>query len=170
MGKLQWHSFEKKIYIKSTAKRLYPLWATEKGITSWFLSQAKFKDKSGALRNKQDFVQIGDTYTWHWHNWDGKAEGTITRANGKDFLEFTFEGSKVSVTLEEKNNVVIVSLKQFEIPEEDESKLRIHFGCSNGWTFWLTNLKAFVEYGILLNETEVNLKENELSGYVFVNM
>lgn len=170
MEKLQWHSFEKKIYIKSTVEKLYELWATGKGITSWFLSQATFKDKNGNLKDVTEFVQSEDTYTWHWHNWDGKAEGTITKANGKDFLEFTFEGSKVSISLEEKNNVVIVSLKQFEIPEDDESKLRIHFGCSNGWTFWLTNLKAFIEHGILLNETEINLKENELSGYVFVNM
>ncbi|PNQ73340.1 hypothetical protein C1T31_07425 [Hanstruepera neustonica] len=170
MEKLQWHSFEKKIYIKSTVEKLYELWASEKGITSWFLSQAKFKDKNGNLKDKTEFVQNRDTYTWHWHNWDGEANGTILQANGKDYLEFTFEGSKVSIKLEEKNGVVIVILKQFEIPEDDESKLRIHFGCSNGWTFWLTNLKAFVEHGILLNETEINLKENELSGYVFVNM
>ena len=83
---------------------------------------------------------------------------------------FTFDDSKVSVKLEEKHNVTIVTLTQFEIPEDDESKFRIHFGCSNGWTFWLTNLKAYLEHGILLNETEINLQENELSGYVFVNM
>lgn len=170
MEKLQWHSFEKKIYIKSTVEKLYTLWATEKGITSWFLSNAKFTDKNGILRNDQQFIQLGDKYVWNWHNWDGKGEGTIINANGKDFLEFSFEASKVSISLEQKNEVVIVILKQFEIPEDDESKLRIHFGCSNGWTFWLTNLKAFVEHGILLNETSINLKENQLSGYVFVNM
>ncbi len=76
----------------------------------------------------------------------------------------------VSVSFENHNNVVIVTLKQFEIPEDDESKLKIHFGCSNGWTFWLTNLKAYLEHGILLNETEIDLKGNELSGYLFVNM
>jgi len=76
----------------------------------------------------------------------------------------------VSVHLEEKNHAVIVSLKQFNIPEDDESKLKIHFGCSNGWTFWLTNLKAYIEHGILLNETTINLKDNELAGYTFVNM
>ncbi len=170
MEKLQWHSFEKKIYIKSSIETLYELWATEKGITSWFLSQAKFKDLQGNTRSNEEHIQVKDTYTWYWHNWDGEANGTILQANGKDYLEFTFEGSKVCIKLEEKNGVVIVILKQFEIPEDDESKLRIHFGCSNGWTFWLTNLKAFVEHGILLNETEINLKENELSGYVFVNM
>lgn len=170
MDKLQWNSFEKKIYIKSTKAALFELWSTEKGITSWFLSAAHFKNKEGASRKVDEQIQVGDTYTWFWHNWDGKAEGEILEVQQNEFLVFSFEESKVSVHLEEKNNVIIVTLKQFEIPEDDESKLKIHFGCSNGWTFWLTNLKAFVEHGILLNETEIHLKENDLAGYVFVNM
>lgn len=170
MKKLQWNSFEKKIYIHTSIKKLYALWATEKGITSWFLKQADFKDSNAKPRAKDEFIKKDDTYTWYWYNWDGKGEGKIIEANGKDFITFTFEGSMVSVTLKEKNNAVIVTLKQYNIPEDDESKLNIHFGCSNGWTFWLTNLKAFVEHGILLNETEISLKENELAGYTFVNM
>ena len=98
------------------------------------------------------------------------AEGEIIQANCKDFIEFSFEGSMVSVSLEEKQGVVIVSLKQFKIPEDHESKLKIHCGCCNGWAFWLTNLKAYVEYAILLNETEINLKDHHLTGWVFVNM
>ena len=170
MEKLQWHSFQKRIYINATVEKLYKLWATQEGITSWFLKDAQFTDNNGTKRRADELVQVGDRYIWHWHNWDGKEEGKILEANNKDFILFTFENSKVSVKLEEKHNVVIVTLTQFEIPEDDESKLRIHFGCSNGWTFWLTNLKAFLEHGILLNETEINLQENELSGYVFVNM
>ena len=30
----------------------------------------------------------------------------------------------------------------------------------NGWTFRLTNLKAYLEHGVLLNETEIDLREN----------
>ena len=170
MDKLQWHSFEKKIYIKASLKKLYSLWASEDGISSWFLSKAEFFETNGNRRKPNELVTTGDTYTWFWHNWDGKAEGEITQANGRDFIEFSFEGSMVSVSLEEKDSIVIVTLKQFEIPEDDESKMKIHFGCSNGWTFWLTNLKAYLEHGILLNETEIDLRNNELSGYIFVNM
>ena len=170
MKKLQWHTFEKKIYIKSSIQKIYELWATQKGLTSWFLSHAEFNDENGNKRNEFEHIQTGDTYTWHWHNWDGKGEGNIIQANGKDYLELTFEDSKVSITLEEKNEVVIIILKQFEIPEDDENKLKIHFGCSNGWTFWLTNLKAYLEHGILLNETEIDLRDFDLAGYQFVNM
>ncbi len=170
MEKLEWNSFTKKIYINTSVEKLYNLWATQKGITSWFLKHAEYKSPSGQHRKPLEHIQKGDTYTWEWHNWDGKEEGKVLEANGKDYVEITFETSKVSVLLEKKNNVSIVTLTQFDIPTDDESKLRVHFGCSNGWTFWLANLKAYIEHGILLNETEINLKENELAGYQFVNM
>lgn len=132
MKSLQWHTFEKKIYINSTIKKLYDLWSTKAGITSWFLRDAQYVDKNGAKRKDNEHIQVGDTYTWYWHNWDGKADGEILEANGKNNIVFSFEESKVSVNFEEKNGVIILSLKQFEIPEDDENKLRIHFGCSNG--------------------------------------
>jgi hypothetical protein len=42
MEQLQWHTFEKRIYINSTVEKLYQLWATRSGITSWFLKDAEF--------------------------------------------------------------------------------------------------------------------------------
>ncbi len=170
MEKLEWNSFTKKIYIHTTIERLYDLWATEKGITSWFLKKARYKNMEGQTRAPLEHIEKGDTYTWQWHNWDGKEEGKVLEANGKNYLEITFETSKLSILLEKINNVTMVTLTQFDIPTDDESKLRVHFGCSNGWTFWLANLKAYIEHGILLNETEIDLRENKLAGYQFVNM
>jgi hypothetical protein len=43
-------------------------------------------------------------------------------------------------------------------------------GCSNGWTFWLANLKAYLEHGILLHETEEDLRSYEHAAMIFVNM
>ncbi len=68
MKQLQWHSFEKKIYIHTTKAHLYKLWASEQGITSWFLKDAEFLDRNGKRRHPEDLIQIGDTYTWRWHN------------------------------------------------------------------------------------------------------
>ncbi len=169
MDTLQWQSFEKKIYIKASIEKLYWCWATEEGLTSWFLREAEFMQGNTKIEYGS-YVDEGDTYTWHWHNWDGKAEGEILEANGKDFISFSFEGSNVSVSLKQHNDKVIVTLKQYDIPEDNDSKLKVHVGCSNGWTFWLTNLKAYLEHGILLNEKEEYLKDNDLAGWIFVNM
>ncbi|WP_299437615.1 SRPBCC domain-containing protein [uncultured Aquimarina sp.] len=170
MKKLQWNSFTKKIYVHASAKKLYDLWATSDGITSWFLKEAEYITSTGNKRDPSERFQKGDSYTWSWHNWDDKEEGEILEANGQDYIELLFGGCKVSVKLEEKNDVTIVILTQFEIPEDDDSKLKLHYGCSNGWTFWLTNLKAYIEHGILLNEKEIDLRGQELAGYQFVNM
>ncbi len=170
MEKLQWNSFTKKIYIHTSAKKLYDLWATEKGITSWFLREASYISPDGKIRNPTEYFQKGDSYTWYWHNWDGKEEGKILHTNEMNYIELLFGECKVSVTLKEKNDITLLILTQFEIPEDDDSKLKLHYGCSNGWTFWLTNLKAFTEHGILLNEKDIDLRNLELSEYEFVNM
>ncbi|MGB5370176.1 MAG: SRPBCC domain-containing protein [Flavobacteriaceae bacterium] len=123
------------------------------------------------LRKPEEPIRSGDEYLWEWHNWDVQEKGTILAANGEDALEFSFAGScRVRVTLEEVSRAVLVTLRQFEIPTDDKSKLNIHYGCSNGWTFWLANLKAYLEHGILLNETAFDLRKIPLSGFEFVNM
>ncbi|MEX0314319.1 MAG: SRPBCC domain-containing protein [Allomuricauda sp.] len=170
MEKLTFDCFTKKIYIKASREKLYWCWGTSAGITSWFLSHADYISESGTKRSNEENIQAGDSYTWRWHNWDGTESGKVLKANGTDFLEISFADSKVSVALEEHEKATLVVLKQFDIPTDDQSKLNIHHGCSNGWTFWLANLKAHLEHGILLNETEFDLRNIPLSGYEFVNM
>lgn len=169
MSKLTFDSFTKKIFIKVPKEKLYWCWGTSEGITSWFLSEAIYT-VNGKQREPNENIQAGDEYIWRWHNWDGQEAGKVLQANGTDFLEISFANSKVSVTLEDHKNAVLLILKQHEIPTDEDSKLNIHHGCSNGWTFWLANLKAFLEHGILLNETEFDLRNIPLSGFEFVNM
>ena len=170
MNALRFDEFTKKIYINAPINELYRYWATSEGITSWFLRKAIYKDAEGLVRRPDEPVQAGDTYTWEWHNWDGQENGEVLQANDHDFLEISFSDSKVSISLENAGKATMVVLKQHEIPTDEESKLNIHHGCSNGWTFWLANLKAYVEHGILLNETEFDLTKIPLAGYEFVNM
>ncbi|MEQ9580554.1 MAG: hypothetical protein RIM68_00055, partial [Arenibacter sp.] len=98
-------------------------------------------------------------------------KGEITKANGKDFFEITFANvCKVSVSLKDSGKDILLTLKQYDIPTDDSSKLNIHYGCSNGWTFWLANLKAYLEHGILLNETKNDLRKIPSAGFEFVNI
>jgi len=171
MKKLAWNSFTKKIHIKAPIEKLYWCWATEEGICTWFLRNAEYKRNGNTILSK-DFVKANDTYTWMWHNWDGKEDGKILEVKKNEFVRFSFAGDcEVLVTLEQKeNSKVLLSLAQTNIPEDEKSKLQIFYGCSNGWTFWLANLKAYLEHGILLNETEIDLRGFDLAGYEFVNM
>ncbi len=171
MDTLNFHSFTKKIYIKAPVKKLYWCWATIEGITSWFLSEAIYENKEDNQRSADEFIEPGDRYIWRWHNWDGQEDGEVMVANGRDEVEFTFAGkSKVHVQLNEEEGATLVVLRQYHIPTDEESKLHIHVGCSNGWTFWLANLKAYLEYGILLHEREVDLRDVPMAAFEFVNV
>ena len=172
MNELTFDSFTKKIYIKASLEKLYWCWTTKKGIEAWFLQDALYKTKTGQVRSSEEHIQVGDSYLWKWHNWNGKEEGTILKANGSNFLEFSFANDicKVSVNLEEKENAVLLTLIQYDMPTDEKTKMDIYNGCSCGWTFWLANLKAFLEYGILLNEKEFDLTNIPQAGHIFVNM
>jgi len=170
MNHLTWDSFTKKIHIKAPIEKLYWCWATEEGITSWFLRNSEYL-RDGKKINSYEYIQQDDTYTWMWYNWDGQETGKLIEANGRDCIGFSFgKTCEVIITLEQREEAVLLSLTQSKIPEDEKSKLQIFYGCSNGWTFWLTNLKAYLEHNILLNETEIDLRGFELSGYEFVNM
>lgn len=171
MDGLSFDSFTRKIYLRAPMDRIYGLWASESGICSWFLREARYLDANGKRRPPEEPVAAGDRYAWKWHNFDVEETGQITAANGRDFLEFTFAGEqRVSITLQDAGDAVLLTLRQFLIPTDEKSKLNYHFGCSNGWSFWLANLKAWLEHGILLNETQKDLRDVPLAGFDFVNI
>jgi hypothetical protein len=122
------------------------------------LRKARYTYGKEQVRNPDKPIQSGDESLWEWHNWDGQEKGMLWAANGSDTIEFSFAGnSKVRVRLEDVRTAVLVTLRPFEIPTEKERKRNRHYGCSKGWTFGLAKLKAFLEHGILLNETAPSL-------------
>ncbi|MEO0573577.1 MAG: SRPBCC domain-containing protein [Bacteroidota bacterium] len=164
--------FIKKIHIKASVEKLYSHWSTSEGISKWFLSGANYTSSDGIHRNPKEEIQTGDRYLWKWHNWNGKESGTILRANGVDFIEFTFgnDACKVSVHLQKAKETTLLTLKQYDMATDEETKMNLYNGCSCGWTFWLANLKAYLEHGILLNERHVDLTNIPQAGHIFVNM
>ncbi len=170
MDGLAFDYFIKKIRIKSSLEKVYGCWSTRKGMESWFLKSAEFY-RDEALIAENAFTLTGDRYSWQWHNWEPTESGIIVEANGRDWLVFSFgDRSKVSVKLETIGDSVLVILKQFDMPTDEKTILEVHIGCSNGWTFWLTNLKAFLEHGITLNETEIDISDDPLAGWEFANI
>jgi len=134
------------------------------GIESWFLRLSEFT-RDGLMLDADVPVQCGDKYKWLWFGYtDDTAEyGEIVQANGRDFFEFTFAGRldppmKVAVSIQRENAETIVELKQYNIPENEKSKVSYHLGCMQGWTFYLTNLKSHLEGGIDLRNRNIQLQ------------
>lgn len=147
----KWDSFTKRILIKKALHEVYRCWATKGKIEEWFLEKADYV--SGEIHRKSDEpVQTGDQFVWKWNNWDFTEEGRILEANGRDIISFTFgSGGIVTVKLMEKEGGTEVTLVQNDIPTDEKSRMDLFVGCITGWTFWLTNLKAYLEHGITLH-------------------
>ena len=171
MENLTFDTFTKKIFISAPKEKLYNCWATSQGLESWFLRKAVFTNLDGEIRKPMAPIQGGDAYIWEWYNWDGQETGEVLQVNGHDEIEMTFAGEcKLLIHLEDRNDATLVTLQQSSIPTDEKSKMQIYTGCSNGWTFWLANLKAWLEHGILLNEKSHDLTIEPQAGHVFVNM
>lgn len=157
MKDFDWTSFTKKIAIKAKLPDIYNAWTKAAEIEKWFLKDAGFFDSDKVLIGKGKPIQKDFSYDWRWHLYDDVAKGTIREANGKDFIQFTFEGSLVDIKLSEEHDYVIVQLTQKEIPTDDHSKQYVRLGCSSGWAFYLVNLKSVYEGGLDLRNKDPRL-------------
>lgn len=158
MENFDWTSFTKRIAVKSTLSEIYNAWTKASELEKWFLKKVDFYnlDKTSFEHNATVVENIH--YVWYWYSYDEPMEGTIMSVNGKDFIQFTFEGEcLVDVRLEDIDEYVIVTLRHHNIPLDNNSKQYVRLGCSNGWTFYLTNLKSIYEGGLDLRNKDEKL-------------
>jgi len=154
-----WTSFTKRIAIKAKLSEIYNAWTKSSELEKWFLEKAAFFNTQKEPISKYINATGNIAYEWLWYLYPDKMKGTFKKANGKDFLQFTFEGEcLVDVTLTEQNGYTIVELMQHNIPTDDQSKQLIRLGCSNGWAFFLTNLKSVYEGGLDLRNKDKMLQ------------
>lgn len=169
MDDKKWTQFVRKIHIKASIEEIYKCWTTSHELEKWFLKKASFKTKDGILREPKEEFQAEDTYTWEWYNWDGEESGEILDVNGKDQIILKFADNTVEILLSKQKDMTLVHLRQYNINTEEKSKMTNYVGCSNGWTFWLTNLKAYLEHNIFLHNKEENTPLPS-DGFEYVNI
>lgn len=157
---IDWTNFTKRIYIDSNIQSVYDAWTIPGKITEWFLEKADYSGENEQERNEDENIQNGDHFKWKWHNRENEEGGHILAANGSDRISFTFgTGGNVHIELNEHRLGTELTLVQDSIPIDEESKLDLFAGCNASWTFWLTNLKAWLEHGITLHATGLSMEE-----------
>ena len=108
---------------------------------------------------KSQSIKEGQSYDWQWFLYPVTESGKVTKANGSDFLQFTFAGDcLVDVSFEPFKNGTIVTLTQKNIPTDGENKVNVRLGCDKGWSFYLVNLKSVYEGGLDLRNKDPELK------------
>jgi uncharacterized protein YndB with AHSA1/START domain len=162
MDNIDWSKFTLRIPIKADIQEIYKAWITAASLESWFLRKANFYHPDETSKDLNSDIQKGDTYEWHWHGYDDSVyeRGEILEANSKDLLKFVFgKAGIVTVSMKTIDNETLVELTQGDIPLDEKSKLNYYVGCSNGWTFYLANLKSILEGGIDLRNKKINITE-----------
>jgi len=144
-----WTTFTRRILISDPVEKVFEAWASPAQMEVWFLLNAVIEDKP-----KTEQYQKEDTYRWTWHGWPNHTqEGKVLSVVANKEFGFTFgEAGKVLVTFQESDGRTELQLTQSEIPTDDLAKYQYYYGCTNGWSFWMINLKAYLEHGILLDE------------------
>jgi len=159
--KHDWTKFTKKIPIKADIPTIYHAWTTQDELEKWFLRKAQFIKPDKSFRGQNEPIQKGDKYEWFWHGYPDTVyeKKEILEANGKDFLQFGFSGDCiVSVKVSVYEGETIVELTQENIAEDDNPASNLLVGCGEGWTFYLANLKSYLQGGIDLRNKNINIQ------------
>ncbi|WP_276131705.1 SRPBCC domain-containing protein [Polluticoccus soli] len=153
-----WSRFILKINIKAPVDAVYYAWTRADELEKWFLRRALFHNPvKKDLSNIQQF-HAEDTYEWWWHGRDNTVveKGKVLYANGVDKIQFSFAGgAHVTVQIGTFMDETIVMLTQDKIPTTDIGKVKYHMDCKCGWTFYLANLKSYLEGGVDLRNKNV---------------
>jgi uncharacterized protein YndB with AHSA1/START domain len=155
-----WSKFTKKINVRAPIEAVYLAWTKPELLERWLLRKVVFLSSKKNVRDSSSSVQEGDTYEWYWHGHEDDVveKGEILLANGFSKLQFSFTaGALVTIEIGKVLDETILMLTQEKIPTDDEAKVKYHVACQCGWTFYLTNLKSYLEGGVDLRNKNVAL-------------
>ena len=152
-----WSDFKFRIFINKSVNQVFEAWTKSGILEQWFFESAKYYNQIGEEINPSESVSNGCLYEFKWYGWDHIQKGKIISVEADNHFRFEFFPAGivnidfVRVT-KDKTEVI---LAQSEIPHDSEENIKNYFyGCSLGWSFWLVNLKSWLEHGIVLNEFE----------------
>lgn len=159
-----WTAFSKTVFIAAAREDVFRAWATPGGIVRWFIAEAAYSAPDGTRRGEDEIVAAGDAYHWQWHQPVSIAGEVLAVAPNTEFV-FTFgeqeAGSglwhRVTVRFSDvEDGVTRVDLIQDNMLDTPDSHVQWYLSCNLGWSFFMTNLKALLEHGVDLRETELD--------------
>jgi uncharacterized protein YndB with AHSA1/START domain len=132
-----WTQFTLRIVIAAPVTRVFSAWTDDTIIIHWFTEIAKVEPKkNGAIH-------------FEWLAGDKlDARFLAFEKNKRIMFVFGTKGEQVEVLLKKVTGGTLCELHQFGMSTSPRSKISMHMGCREGWTFFLTNLKSFLEHGI----------------------
>jgi uncharacterized protein YndB with AHSA1/START domain len=149
--KYDWTQFKLRIEIKASPSRVFKAWTDDKLVSMWFTTKTIIEPKKN-----------GRVY-YEWLGGDKFDTRIIDIKKDRLFLiPFGGKGEKIKVTMAKTKSGTVCEIHQFDMKTSPKDKWAMHKGCETGWTFFLTNLKSYLEHGIDLrsHDREKSYKQN----------
>lgn len=167
----KWTSFQQTEYVTVSLEKIFKKWTTPKGITGWFLKDAKYTSDNGTERDKEEIVKPGDEYEWEFYQ-GLVLTGKVLEVKENSLFKFTFgkkepgsdEDVVVSVSFSTRDGQTKIELKQENIADNEYGHVNFNLSCMVGWSFYMTNLRSIYESGFDLREKDFNLAR-EVTSY-----
>lgn len=135
--KHDWTQFTLRIQIKASVERVFAAWTNDRIVSKWFTEKTVIEPRKG-----------GRIY-FEWVAGDKLDTKVIAIAKNRKFVfPFGSKGEEVSVTFKKDGRETLCELHQYNMGTDPTSKWNMHRGCIQGWTFFLANLKAYLEHGV----------------------
>lgn len=131
-----WTKFTLHVFVEASASKVFNAWTDDRQIVKWFPEKAGIEPC------------LGGRIQFEWLAGD-KLDKKITAFSRHRRLDFPFgdKGEKVSIRIKTVTGGAVCSLTQSGMKNSPKGRL-LHTGCMQGWTFFLTNLKCWLEHGI----------------------
>ncbi|MFH2057216.1 MAG: SRPBCC domain-containing protein [bacterium] len=141
-AKHDWTQFLLKVNINAAPARVFRAWTMSSELNKWFTYSGSIDPhKGGTFR--QVFID-GTTF-----------DSEVLEIRKGSLLRFTFgKVEKVEVKIRKSGKGAECWLKQYDMKTGPNDKWNMHMGCRIGWTFFLANLKAYLEHGVDLRSRD----------------
>ncbi len=141
-AKHDWTQFLLKVNINAVPSRVFRAWTVSKELNKWFTCGGSIEPRKGGTF-RQIFLD-GTTY-----------DSQVLAVRKGTLLRFSFgKDEKVEVKIKKAGKGAECWLKQYDMKTGPNDKWNMHMGCRIGWTFFLANLKAYLEHGIDLRSQD----------------
>lgn len=129
-----WTRFTLKIFVGASQSKVFNAWLDDRQITKWFPSKARHDPRKGGA------------FHWEWPV-GASYEGEFLSIKKNQSIKFTFgnKGEEVEVKFHRYGSGTVCEIRQYNMKTGPKDRWEMHRGCLQGWTFFLANLKSFLE-------------------------
>lgn len=151
MSDYDWTQFHVHMYYLAPIEEVFRRFSTAKGLTSFYIGEARHTAPDGTARASDETFQAGDAYYWTYLH-DFAHGGTIEAMEPNRLVRFTFGKPTVEIRFRTVGPATEVDLHQTGCPTEDPERAWMHLNCRSCWIYFLTNLRSVLGTGVDLRD------------------